>query len=151
MALYLSTFVMILIIAASLILVIIDRRQKEPLLVSMINLIANPRKYNHRSIAFFGVIDLDFEDEAVFLSQSDYDSFITKNAIAISDPDKLRKKYGAYNGKYVYVEGIFNRNQGIYALYSGSIRDIVRIRPVRNVRTKSGEREADQPDPAVAE
>ncbi|MCH5188157.1 MAG: hypothetical protein J1F63_07110 [Oscillospiraceae bacterium] len=105
----------------------------EPQEVSLIQLIAHPRKYDGRFVRVEGVGSLEFEDTALYLSKYDYEYIVGKNSVwlelyveedgdisDIVDPD-------AQDGEYVLVEGIFNMwNNGHYDMHAGAIEKVTR-------------------------
>ena len=104
-----------------------------PQSVSLIQLIANPRKYDGRFVRVEGVGCTSFEDTALYLSKDDYRYIVGKNSVwlefygeedgdysDIVDPD-------AQDGDYVLVEGIFNMwNTGHYNMHAGAIEKVTR-------------------------
>lgn len=109
---------------------------------SMIQLIANPDKWNNKIVNVSGVLVLRFEGNALYLSLQDAKHNITKNAIWINidykklgipdkDPSNLEDFKKAtqkalqlklLEGTYVAVEGKFNsKSNGHMGLYSGTI------------------------------
>jgi hypothetical protein len=95
-------------------------------LVSMINLIAEPDAYHDLPVIARGVLSTGFESTAIYLSQSDAEHAVTKNAVWLDLPDK--NLFQHLDGQYVLVEGVFDKNNlGHLKLYSGSIGSIRRI------------------------
>jgi hypothetical protein len=76
-----------------------------------------------------GVGDLEFEGNAIYLSKDDLKYGVTANGLWIklgelATPYNIAKNY---NGKYVIVEGTFNKkNTGHMGLWSGSVENIYR-------------------------
>ena len=94
--------------------------------VSIIELIANSDKYHNKKIRVVGFLNLDFESKALYLSSSDYEHSITKNAIWVS-VDKSGE-YKKFNKQYVLVDGVFDaESKGHLKLYSGTIMDVDRV------------------------
>ena len=83
--------------------------------VSLIQLIANPDKYHGKLVRVIGVVNIEFEGNQIFTSKEHHKYSIPKNALWINpDLDVLDVKEDAlkiYNGRYVLVEGIFNKNK----------------------------------------
>lgn len=99
---------------------------EDVVLVSMINLIATPEKYEGKSIRVVGYAVIE-KDKCIFLSEEDARKKITKNAVWI-DIGKLQVQYRLLNRKYVLVEGIFNyKNKGDMSMLSGTIKNISRL------------------------
>jgi hypothetical protein len=90
--------------------------------VSMIQLIANPEKYDGKLIAVVGYLQLKFEDNELFLHEEDYKHYITKNAIWVSVGPKMKPYSDQLNMHYVLLVGTFNAtNKGHMDMESGSI------------------------------
>lgn len=115
--------------------------------VSVINLIATPEQYSGKIIRVSGVMILEYEGDAIYLSKADADHHVTKNGLSLQIdyaklgfPDKkpsdseqlelvLSKSKALKNmiGKYVFIEGIFDKDiRGHGGLMSGSI-NVTRI------------------------
>ena len=99
--------------------------------VSIINLIATPEKYHNKLVRVIGVGRIEFEGNTLYLSKDDYLYGVHKNAIWISVNYKAlnttEKELEKWNGKYVILEGIFNKkNTGHMNMFSGSIENITR-------------------------
>jgi hypothetical protein len=95
--------------------------------VSMIQLIANPEKYDNKLIRVKGFLLLEFERHVLYLSSLDYENAISENALQLRILDI--KQYTKGNKGYVLIEGIFNMHtygrRGL--MYSGSIEKIERL------------------------
>lgn len=95
--------------------------------VSIIQLIANPEKYQNRVIRVMGVGNVEFEGDAVYLSKDDW-KYGTCNSIWLNIGDDFQyENAGKINGKYVIIEGTFNmNNKGHLGLWFSSIENITR-------------------------
>lgn len=99
----------------------------EPLDVSLIQLIANPKPYDGKVVRVIGFVRMEFEGNAIYLHQDDYRHSIGKNGLWIDVTDELRKKQKDYDQKYVLLEGTFDAKEtGHMGLWSGSIKKITR-------------------------
>jgi hypothetical protein len=97
----------------------------EPLNVSLIQLIANPKEYDGKIVQVIGFVKLEFEGTAVYLHQEDYKHAIGKNALWIDVTDDIRKKQADFDQKYVLLVGTFNaKRTGHMGLFSGCIEKI---------------------------
>jgi len=100
----------------------------EPRVVSLIQLIANPKDYHGQLVRVFGFVTLDFEGTAIYLHQDDYKYGLDKNGLWIDVTREIGKRRADYDQKYVLVEGIFDGNErGHMGLFSGCIRNISRF------------------------
>ena len=107
---------------------------QDPIGVSLINLIATPDKYHGKIIRVIGVTRIEFEGDSIYLSKEHLENRAIKNAIWINPNykaiGKTEKELAEFNGQYVLVEGVFNKNNnGHLGLYSGSIDNITRFQP----------------------
>ena len=100
----------------------------EPIGVSLIQLIANPKDYDGKVVRVIGFVKLEFEGNAIYLHQDDYKHNITKNGLWVDVTDDVRKKQKDYDQKYVLVVGTFNAKEtGHMGLWSGSIQKLSRF------------------------
>ena len=94
--------------------------------VSLINLIASPEKFDGKRVRVDGVSCLNYEGEALYLSEYDYIHVFTKNSISMQIDDSLSVDKDT-NGKAVIVEGVFRKiKEGTIELHSGYLDDISR-------------------------
>ena len=99
----------------------------EPISVSLVQLIANPKDYDGKIVRVIGFVKLEFEGDAIYLHQDDYKHNIHKNGLWIDVTDDIRKKRAGLDQKYVLIEGTFNaKMRGHMGLWSGSIQKISR-------------------------
>lgn len=101
--------------------------------VSIHQLIANPEKYHNRRVLVHGFLHVKFEDSGLYSSRDDADYLISENALWISySLDKLKLEPNSptlkpnqldyFDGKHVFVVGIFNKNEcGHMGAYGGNI------------------------------
>lgn len=99
-----------------------------PLDVTMTQLLATPEKYDGKLIRVIGVGNLEFEGDCLSPSKEDY-AYYTLNSIWIElgRLDISYEEAQKYNGKYVIVEGIFDKDdRGHMDMFCGSIKKITR-------------------------
>ena len=96
--------------------------------VSIIQLIANPEAYDGKLVRVEGVGNVEFEGNGLFLHKEDWKYCVFRNALWLSfGPEGHPQGAEGYNGKYVLVEGIFEKDEnGHMGLFSGAITDIRR-------------------------
>lgn len=100
----------------------------EPVDVSLVQLIANPKGHDGQIVRVIGFVRLEFEGNAIYLHQEDYRHGISKNGLWIDVSDDIRKKSADYDQKYVLIEGTFSaRDKGHMGMFSGSIQKISRF------------------------
>jgi hypothetical protein len=97
--------------------------------VSVIDLIANPTKYDGKQVQIIGFLRLEFEGDAIYLHQEDFEHGISRNAIWIDRPVDLSEKQTAeVNNKYVICQGTFRAaDHGHMGLFSGALTSITRL------------------------
>ena len=98
--------------------------------VSFIDLISNPEKYTGQTIRVVGYMNIEFEGNALYFHQEDYNLRNYKNGLwlDISVADIHTKLYQDANKKYVLMEGTFNmHNKGHMGSYHGAIGKITRV------------------------
>ena|SRR5438270_326678 len=87
----------------------------EPIEVSMVQLLANPARFQNKLIQVEGYLHVKFEDECLYLSKEDADYLNGKHALWISYSDALSKRPNKpldyFDCKRVILIGIFNKNQ----------------------------------------
>ena len=99
----------------------------EPLDVSLVRLIANPKDYDGKVVRVIGFMRLEFEGDGIYLHQDDYKHSIYKNGLWIDTSEDMHKRKAELDQKYVLVEGTFNAKMtGHMGLWSGSIQKITR-------------------------
>jgi len=97
----------------------------EPLDVSLVQLIANPKDYDGKIVRVIGFVKLEFEGNAIYLHQDDYKYGISKNGLWIDVTEEIRKRSTEFDQKYVMLEGMFNAKwKGHMGHWSGSIQKI---------------------------
>ncbi|MBF9140172.1 hypothetical protein [Hymenobacter properus] len=60
--------------------------------VSLVKLIANPEKYDGKTIQVIGFLNLEFEGDAIYLHKEDFDQGLTRNGFWESFSEKMKKK-----------------------------------------------------------
>ncbi len=108
------------------------QERTRPESVSLIQLIANPDKYDGHQVRVIGFVRIEFEGNAVYLHEEDDKYAISDNALWLSLPNTKSKeeyeRYHALDGKYVIIEGVFSsKNRGQMGMFSGSIGHITRF------------------------
>lgn len=74
--------------------------------VSIVQLIANPERYDGKRVQLIGFLRIEFEGTAVYLHCEDYERGIEKNALWINIPAGISKEQSdAVNGQYVICLG----------------------------------------------
>ena len=102
--------------------------------VSIIELLADPLKYDRKQVQVIGFLRLEFEGDALYLHREDFDHAIYKNAVWIVRPSDLSEKQMIeVDKKYVICEGTFMaRDRGHMGMFSGSLTHITWLKPWAN-------------------
>jgi hypothetical protein len=97
--------------------------------VSIIELLANPTNYDGKRVRIIGFLRFEFEGNAIYLHQEDFERAISKNAIWIDRPGDLsEKQITEVNNKYVICQGTFRSgDHGHMGMFSGSLTNITRL------------------------
>jgi hypothetical protein len=96
--------------------------------VSLIQIIANPRAFDQKRVAVKGYVVLEFEHQALYLSEADAKYVITSNGLWLDVNDAIYANRARFNRRYVLVEGTFNaRLRGHLSLFTGRIENIGRF------------------------
>lgn len=97
--------------------------------VSLIALLANPRQYDGALVSVTGFLHLEYEGDALYVTKTDFDASLTKNAVWVDGPKfeemRARKRL---SDRYVMVTGRFDADRrGHLGVYAASIEEASRI------------------------
>ncbi len=98
------------VIAAALLLTTASIPQAtppKPAVVSLIQLIANPDKYDGKPVAVIGFLRLEHEADLLYLGKDDYENVILPNTLWVDATEEMGKDRNELEMKYVRIEGIF--------------------------------------------
>lgn len=98
--------------------------------ISMLRLIVTPEKYHNKTVQIIGYLNLEFEGNAIYFHQEDYEKGLSENAMWVNFSDDLAKKTDLkkYNKKYVIIVGKFDMNsKGHMGMFGGTIKNISRL------------------------
>jgi hypothetical protein len=95
--------------------------------VSLIQLIANPEKYDGERFGIIGFLRLEFEGNRLYLHEEDYKNAITENSVAIDVTRKQRQDFEDRNMHYVLLFGTFKTGQRGSSQANGAMTDIKSI------------------------
>lgn len=102
--------------------------------VSLMQLILNPEKYHGKLVRVIGVSRIEFEGNGIWFTKEHYKHRVYKNSLWITPdykslgvtPQQLEK----FNGKYVLMEGVFNKDiHGHMGMNSGALDKVTRFDP----------------------
>ena len=100
---------------------------------SIVQLLAHRDKYHGKRVQVSGYLHVRFEDSAIYLSKEDAEYGMTKNGFWVlfdKSAVPLDRAIGPtqFDGKYVLVEGEFNKNSlGHLSAWQGTIEGINRV------------------------
>jgi len=97
--------------------------------VSIVQLIANPKEFDHKRVQIIGYLRLEFEGDVIYLQEDDHRFAITKNGLWVDLPKEITpKQIAAVNNKYVICDGLFIAGEhGHMGSSSGTIKEISRL------------------------
>jgi len=102
--------------------------------ISIVTLLAEPASNSPQRVQVAGFLTLEFEGQALYLHEEDYQQQITRNAIRIALTPEQETQYKELSGSYVLVEGSFKKIPNSEDIFTGSlfqIRRIVKLLPRR--------------------
>lgn len=91
--------------------------------VSLVSLISTPSIYWDKPISVKGILSIEVENNAIWLSREDREYSVTKNAMWIKLSSQQFRSFREMDGKFVRVEGTFLYSDcnGHFCLFSGTI------------------------------
>jgi hypothetical protein len=101
--------------------------RSKPIDVGMVSLLANPKDYDHKLIRTIGFACLEYEGEALYLHEEDYQYQNYKNALALRFAEGQLKQFKSLSLKHVIVEGTIYANGLESSEYAGAIGNITRF------------------------
>jgi len=100
---------------------------EQPTDVTLVQLIANPEKFDGKLIRVIGFLRLEFEGNVLYLHREDYENAILGNGVWVDVTPAITKQRATLNKNYVIVEGIFSSSErGHMGMWSGTIKQIRR-------------------------
>jgi hypothetical protein len=108
-------------------LFVVPIKAQEPVNVTIVQLIANPDKFDGKLIRVIGFLRLEFEGNVLYLHREDYENEILGNGIWVEVAYEITRQSKALNMHYVLLEGIFSSSErGHLDAWSGTIKSIRR-------------------------
>ena len=94
--------------------------------VSLVQLIASPEKFDGKSVIIEGVINLEFEGNAVYMTKEHWKHSGYSFGIWLEADDKLARGWRWANGLYCVLKGTFKADdRGHMGLWMGSLTDVL--------------------------
>jgi hypothetical protein len=100
-----------LILVVLTILLTVPVKADRPVGVSMVQLIANPKKFDGKFVRVIGFLRLEFEGNELYLHREDYENAITGNGISVDTNSEIMKQSETLNMRYVQLEGTFRAGE----------------------------------------
>jgi hypothetical protein len=98
--------------------------------VSMVELLANPEKYDRKRVRVLGYIHFEFEGNAVYLHKEDEANRLYPNGLWVSLADGVSSP--DCQDAYVLIEGTFQASdRGHLGLWSGAVTETTRCMRLR--------------------
>lgn len=119
-----STLVCILLFTA---LPAVPLTGEQPVNATMVQLIANPEKFDGKLIRVIGFLRLEFEGNVLYLHREDFENSILGDGIWVNVNPEMTNQSNALNMHYVILVGFFSsRDHGHMGMWSGTITQIRR-------------------------
>lgn len=100
-----------------------------PPVVSMLQLIANPEKYNGKPVSLIGFMHVGFESDIVYLNYEDYRHGILENGLWFERTTEITKNE-LLDMNYVMLSGTFVARPISYSRFSaGGVTNVTRASP----------------------
>jgi hypothetical protein len=98
--------------------------------VSILQLIVTPERCDGKRVQVEGFLHLEFEGNALYLSENDYIHHLHKNALWVRRNSMINERFNKLNSRYVILVGTFDAaNKGHMSMNSGSLKDITAADP----------------------
>jgi len=112
---------------------------QSPAHVSVIQLIANPERYEGKLVSVTGFIHIGREQDLFYLGEADFNHSIVENALWFHLSEQMGKDWQELNRKYVGIVGIFSaRHEGPYGCPNGGFPDIKRVQVWSTLENPTG-------------
>jgi len=99
----------------------------EPVMVSLLQILANPAQHHGKEVQFVAYLNLEFESDTLWLHREDRANAILGNSIWVAATPEMEKEKSAINRKYVLIRGVFNANMhGHLGMHAGTLTKITK-------------------------
>jgi hypothetical protein len=96
--------------------------------VSLVQLLATPEKYDGSLVRVVGFVHLEFEGDALYLHREDFERMLLSNSLDLSLSDEQARQWKELSDRYVGVQATFEaRTRGTRAFRPGRLKAIVRF------------------------
>ena len=108
-------------------LFVVPVKAEQPINVTLVQLIANPEKFDGKLIRVIGFLEIEFEGNVLYLHREDYENALLGNGIWVDVTPEMTKNSKSLSKNYVLLEGVFSaRERGHLDMWSGSLKNIRR-------------------------
>lgn len=100
------------VVATCLVLVLVcagtspQAESKDPYDVSIIQLIATPKKYANKPVQVIGYLNIEFEGDGIYFHEEDFRRGLFNNGVGIKAEKDVRERLKKLSGQYVLIEGV---------------------------------------------
>src|SRR5271157_445695 len=118
---------LIALVCITTVLLAVPLKAQQPTDATLVQLIANPDKFDGKLIRVIGFLRLEFEGNVLYLHREDYENAILGEGIWVDVTPEITKQSKTLNMHYVLLEGTFSSNdRGHMGMWSGTIKRIRR-------------------------
>jgi hypothetical protein len=110
----------------------IGKASRSVRMMSLVELIANPKAYDGVRVAVVGYVTLSYEDEAIYLHKDDYENRLFTNAVKLAVSTELMERFQKQFRRpcYAEVEGIFHAPEADARVeFAGELRPVSLMKP----------------------
>lgn len=107
---------------------------KDPYDVSIIQLIATPKKYANKPVQVIGFLNIEFEGDGIYFHEEDFRRGLISNGVGIRADGEMRERLKKLSGQYVIIEGVVDASYSDAVAVAGfriSITNITRADPLK--------------------
>ncbi|MGA2066188.1 MAG: hypothetical protein ABSG86_14530 [Thermoguttaceae bacterium] len=110
----------------------LKRYPNEEYQASIVQILAHRDRYHGKKVQIQGYLTVRFEDTAIYLSKDDADYGMTRNGFWVTFDGRAVPYKGLagpteYDGKYVLIEGTFDKDlMGHFSAWQGTIKNVTR-------------------------
>ncbi len=103
----------------------LNRDGEKMKVVSLVELIANPEKFDGQRVIVQGFVRLEFEGTGLYLHEEDYRHGLRYNAVGLSTTYKERDQAKDFDLQYCTIIGTYHAvSANHFGLWSGSLSDV---------------------------
>jgi len=109
-------------------LLVVPVKAEQPINVTLVQLIANPEKFDGKLIRVIGFLEIEFEGNVLYLHREDCENALLGDGIWVDVTPEMTKNRTSLSKNYVLLEGVFSaRERGHMGMWSGGLKNIRRV------------------------